>query len=169
MFKYLRILKLLKEEKMIHLKPFQQRPDYCGPASLKMVLHHFGIEKTEKQIANAVKAKHSVGIEAEDLLKIAKKYGLQGKIKDRSELKDLTRWVKKKGIPVIVEWFLEDDGHFSVVTDLDRENVYLQDPSLGHMRAMTRMNFLRVWFTYPTVYLKRESDLILRRMLVLHK
>jgi predicted double-glycine peptidase len=158
-----------KEEKMIHIKPFEQRSDYCGPASLKMVLHHFKIEKTEKQIINAVKAKHGLGIEAEDLLKYAKKLGLKGKIKDHSELGDLTRWVKKKKIPVIIEWFEEDDGHFSVVTDIDRENVYLQDPDLGHIRAMRRDIFLRVWFTFPTKYLKRESDLILRRMLILYK
>lgn len=154
---------------MIHVRPFQQRADYCGPASLKMILHHFGIEKTEKQIANAVKATHALGIEAEDLLKIAKRFGLKGKIKDHSELNDLVRYVKKKGIPVIIEWFSEDDGHFSVVTDIDRENVYLQDPDLGHIRAMTRKIFLRVWFTYPTLYPKHESDFILRRMLILEK
>ncbi len=154
---------------MINLRPFRQRADYCGPASLKMVLNHFGIEKTEKQIANSVKATPALGIEAEDLLKVAKRWGLQGRIKDHSELKDLTHWVKEKKIPVIVEWFSEDDGHFSVVVDIDKENVYIQDPEYGHIRAMTRSYFLRVWFTFPTKYLRKESDLILRRMLVLHK
>jgi predicted double-glycine peptidase len=154
---------------MINLKPFQQRADFCGPASLKMVLHHFGIEKTEKQIANKVGATPSLGIEAEDLLKVAKKWGLKGRIQDSSKLEDLTHWVKKKKIPIIVEWFFEDDGHFSVVVDIDRENVYLQDPDLGHVRAFTRKKFLRIWFTFPTLYMKKESDLILRRMLILHK
>ena len=154
---------------MINLRPFQQRADYCGPASLEMVLHHFGIEKTEKQIANTVKATHALGIEAEDLLRVAKRWGLKGRIKDNSELKDLMHWVKEKKIPVIVEWFFEDDGHFSVVVDIDKENVYLQDPDLGHVRAITRKKFLRIWFTFPTLYMKKESDLILRRMLVLYK
>jgi predicted double-glycine peptidase len=151
---------------MIDTISFQQRDRLCGPASLKIVLHYFGIKKTEKQIANAVKAKH-LGVEASDLIKIAKKWGLRGKIKDHAELKDLSRWVKKKGIPIIVEWFLDDDGHFSVVVDIDRENVYLQDPDLGHVRAMRRDIFLKVWFTFPTKYMKRESDLVLRRMLVI--
>ncbi len=153
---------------MVQTKPFQQRTDYCGAASLKIVLHHFKIEKTEKQIINAVRAKH-LGIEAGNLLKLAKRWGLKGKVHDHSELKDLTRWVKDKKIPIIVEWFEEDDGHFSVVTDIDRENVYLQDPDLGHIRAMRRDIFLRVWFTFPTAYMKKESDLILRRMLILHR
>ena len=144
---------------MINLKPFQQRDRHCGPASMKIVLSHFGIKKTEKEIANSVKAKN-LGVEAEDLLKVAKRWGLKGNIKDRSELKDLSRWVKEKGIPVMVEWFDEDDGHFSVVVDIDRENVYLQDPDLGQVRAMRRDIFLRVWFTFPTKYMKKESDLI---------
>lgn len=154
---------------MINVRPFQQRADYCGPASLKMVLHHFGIEKTEKEIAKKTGTHKALGIEAEDLLKYAKKLGFQGKIKDNSELRDLTHWVKEKKIPVIVEWFSEDDGHFSVVVDIDKENVYIQDPEYGHIRAMSRDYFLRVWFTFPTKYLKKESDLVLRRMLVLHK
>jgi len=153
---------------MIHIRPFQQRDRHCGPASMKILLHHFGIVKTEKQIANAVKAK-SLGVEAEDLLKIAKKWGLKGHIKDHSELKDLKHWVKDKKIPVIIEWFDEDDGHFSVVVDADRENVYLQDPEIGQIRALRRDVFLRVWFTFPTAYMKKESDLILRRMLILHR
>jgi predicted double-glycine peptidase len=53
--------------------------------------------------------------------------------------------------------------------DIDRENVYLQDPAIGHMRAMTRKKFLRVWFNFPTLYMKKESDLNLRRMLILYK
>jgi len=153
---------------MIHTKSFQQREGFCGAASLKIVLHHFGIEKTEKQIVNAVKATRA-GIEAKDLLRYAKRLGLKGKIKDHAELQDLSRWVKKKGIPLIVEWFEEDDGHFSVVVDIDRENVYLQDPDLGHVRAMRRDIFLRVWFTFPGKYMKRESDIVLRRILILHK
>ncbi len=151
---------------MIKTTSFQQRDNFCGPASLKIVLDHFGIKKTEKQVANAVGAK-SLGVEAPDIIKIAEKWGLRGRIKDHAELKDLSRWVKKKGIPVIVEWFLEDDGHFSVVVDIDRENVYLQDPYIGQIRAVRRDIFLRIWFTFPTKYLKKESDLILRRMVII--
>ncbi len=157
----------IKEDIMIKTISFQQRDSFCGPSSLKIVLHFFGIHKTEKQIANAVKAKH-LGVEAPDIVRLAKRWGLKAKIKDHAELKDLSRWVKKKGIPIIVEWFLDDDGHFSVVVDIDRENVYLQDPDLGHIREMPKDVFLRVWFTYPTKYLKKESDIVLRRMLIIH-
>ena len=128
---------------MINVKPFQQRSDYCGPASLKMVLHHFGIEKTEKEIGRKSGVNPRLGIEAEDLLRYAKRLGLKGRIKDHSELKDLTHWVKEKKIPVIVEWFFEDDGHFSVVADIDRENVYLQDPDSWTYESYDEKKILR--------------------------
>ncbi len=152
---------------MIKLTPFMQRPDYCGPSSLKIVLEHFGVKITEKEIIKKVKAR-KFGIEAEDLLAFAKKLGFKGFVQDFSNLKDLRKYIKKK-IPVIVEWFEEDDGHFSIVTGIDQENVYLQDPDLGHMRAMSRRLFRRLWFSFPGDYIYHREDINLRRMLVIYK
>lgn len=154
---------------MYKTKPFQQRPGFCGIASLKIILNFFGINKTEKQIIKMSVTTPAKGIEAEDLVKVAKKFKLKAFIKDRAEIKDIKRYVKEKKIPIIVEWFLEDDGHFSVVIDIDKENIYLQDPDLGYMRAMRIPVFMRVWFSFPGKYMKSEYDIRLRRMIVIRK
>ena len=153
---------------MHKIKPFKQSEGFCGPASLKIVLHFLGINKTEKQIVDIGKLQRG-GVEGEDLIKVAKKLNLKAIIKDHAEIRDIRKYVKKKKIPVIVEWFLEDDGHFSVVEDIDRENIYLQDPDLGHMRAMSLEKFRRVWFSFPGKYIKSKEELTLRRMLVIWK
>ena len=152
----------------MHIKPFEQSDSFCGPAALRIVLNHFGIKKTEKEIARLAKFKLSTGVEAEDLLRVAKKLGMKGFIKDLSTIKDIRKYLKNEKQAIIVEWFLEDDGHFSVISEIDRENIYLQDPSLGHIRAIKISRFLRIWFTFPGRYIKNKDDLILRRMLVIH-
>lgn len=153
----------------MHIKPFHQSDSFCGPASLKIALGNFGIQKSEKELAKMAKAKRSIGVEAEDLLRVAKKMGLKGFIKNSATIKEIRKNHKDKKRIVIVEWFLEDDGHFSVVSDIDKENIYLQDPDLGHVRAVRLDIFLRLWFTFPDKYMKTKEDLKLRRMLVLYK
>lgn len=153
---------------MIHLKPFEQRENYCGPSCLKMVLDYYGIEKSEKELVRlSGTSKH--GVTGEDMLKVAKKFKLKGFIKDNVDIKDLRKYVNKKKIPVIVSWFSEDDGHYSVVVNLDRENIYLQDPYLGHVRAMSIKKFKRLWFDFAGDYILTNKDLFLRSMLVIYK
>lgn len=147
---------------------FQQREGLCGPASLKMVLNHFNIKKTEKQIAKLSGTRPSEGVEAENLLKVAKKLGLKVFLKENGNLGDIRKHLEKKHA-IIVEWFFEDDGHFSVVSNIDRENIYLQDPHLGHMRAIRLNIFKRIWFTFSGKYMKTKNDLSLRKMLVIYQ
>ena len=35
---------------MLNITPFRQKPGFCGPASLKMVLDFWGVKITEKKI-----------------------------------------------------------------------------------------------------------------------
>lgn len=147
---------------------FQQREGFCGAASLRIILHFLGIKMTEMQIIKMMGA-ISRGIEGEHMVKLAEKLKLKAFIKDNAEISDLREYVKKKKTPVIVEWFLEDDGHFSVVDNIGKENIHLQDPDLGHIRAMRLDIFKRLWFSFPGKYIKDKSDLTLRRMIVITK
>lgn len=154
---------------MLQIKPFRQRIGFCGPVSLKLILDYFGIKKTEKEIANLCGYKKSKGVEAKNILRAAKKLGLDGFIKDLSVIKDVREYVLKKKIPVIVDWFSTDEGHYSVVVDIDKDNIYLQDPELGHPRAMRIDDFKRVWFDFPGDFLCSKNDIVIRRMIVLYK
>ncbi|MCF8051361.1 MAG: DUF2817 domain-containing protein [Desulfobacterales bacterium] len=134
-----------------------------------MVLAFFGVKITEKKLVEISGCTQSCGVMTEGLVRAAQELGFRAKIKDFSDLKDIDEWVNRKKIPVIVDWFAFEGGHYSVVSGIDKENIYLEDPSLGHRRAMKLSTFKRLWFDFPTDYLKSKDDLIIRRMIVIDK
>ena len=164
---------------ILKVKPFQEtlRADMCGPASLKIVLGYYGIEKTEKELAKMAGWKKGLGIDDKGIKKVAEKLGFKVKIKNNSSFKDIEKWLKKE-VPVIVDWFTKGrtycgdsdtpDGHYSVVMGLDDEFIYLQDPELGSMRKIERNSFMRVWFDFKGEYLK-PKELIIRQIIAVYK
>lgn len=153
---------------MLKVKPFRQETGYCGPASLKMVLDFFGVVKSEKELVKLTDCRIETGVEAHRLLQTAMDLGFDGFIKDLAELEDLRKQVVERQTPVIVDWFSEDDGHYSVVVDIDEENIYLLDPEIGYVRAMRLKKFFRVWFDFPGEYIRSSDDLNIRRMIVIY-
>lgn len=154
---------------MLKIKPYKQSIGYCGPASLKMVLSYYGIDKSEKELAKLSGCKASKGVEAEGLLSAVKKLGLKGIIKDFSDFKDIRHYVLKKKIPVIVDWFSTDDGHYSVVVNIDNSKIYLLDPETARLKSIKLNDFKRIWFDFPNKFIKSKSELLVRRLLVVHK
>ena len=150
---------------MLKIKPFRQTPGLCGPASLKMVLDYYGVSVSEAEIAKLSGASKEKGVSAEGLIRAAKSLGFRAFSKKNSTFKDIRNFIRKK-MPVIVDWFLEDEGHYSVVVDIDKRNIVLMDPSLKGMRKMPQEVFLRTWFDFPGRFLRKKEDLILRLMLV---
>lgn len=153
---------------MLNVKPFRQSPAYCGPACLKMVLEYYGIKKNEKELAKLSGATPQEGIDAKGLVKAAKALGFKAFFKDFSEIKDIRSYVLEKKIPVIVDWFSADDGHYSVTVDIDKDNIYLQDPELGAIRKMDLETFKRVWFDFSGNFLKSKDQIVIRRMIVVY-
>ncbi len=157
---------------MIKLKPFRQTPGFCGPASLKMVMDYYGVSVSETEIAKVAGATQEKGTSIGGLIKAAKHFGFNALLKRNSSLVDLSYFIKKK-IPVIVDWFSEDDGHYSVVVDVDKNNVVLMDPALRKLliyirrRKFSKETFLRIWFDFPGKFIKNPKDLVLRLMLVI--
>lgn len=154
---------------MLKVDPFRQKPGYCGPASLKIVLGFLGVNITEKKLALISGCTPSSGIGAKGLLDAAQKLGFRARMKDFSDLEDIREWVNRKKIPVIVDWFAFEGGHYSVVSGIDRENIYLEDPSLGHRRALKLSTFMRLWFDFPGNYLRSKDELIIRRMIIIDR
>jgi ABC-type bacteriocin/lantibiotic exporter with double-glycine peptidase domain len=137
-----------------------------------MILDYFGIKKSEKELAKLSGCTKAKGIEAKGLLKAAERLGLKGFIKDFSEIADIKKYVLKKKIPIIVDWFspfFNPDGHYSVVVDIGKKNIYLQDPEIGRVRVLPIETFKRLWFDFPGEFLKSKKEIIIRRMLVIHK
>ena len=168
------------EFNLLTIKFFQEtlHKGYCGPASLKMVLDYYGVTKSEKELAEMLKCDPERGTDDKSITEVAKKLGFKVEIKNNASFEDIKAWLDKK-IPLIVDWFSrgrydypEDDvadGHYSVVIGLDEEFIYLQDPEIGRMRKIKRGDFLRVWFDFPTDYIEKCEDLILRQLIAIYK
>lgn len=152
---------------MLSVKPYRQQTGYCGPASLKMVLGYFGMNKSERELGRLSGCTERAGTPGEGLLAAARKLGFAGKIIDQADIANLRAYVKQK-IPVIVDWFSTDEGHYSVVVDVTPTAVVLQDPELGRARTLKLADFKRVWFDFPGAYLKTKKDLKIRRLIAIY-
>lgn len=92
---------------LLNVKPFQEKLNcgYCGPASLKILLSYYGINKTEDELAEMMAGySKELGASDQDIKNAAKKLGFKVKIKNNSSFKDIENWLKKD-VPVVVDWF----------------------------------------------------------------
>ena len=161
-----------KIKQMIKLKPFRETPGLCGPASLKMILDYYGVSVSEEDLAKVCGASKEKGTSIKGLIKGAKHFGFSVFLKEKSTLGDLKYFIKKK-IPVIVDWFAEDDGHYSIVVDINKKEVVLMDPALRKIlvyirrRKFSPATFRRIWFDFPGDFIESKKQVVLRLMLVI--
>ena len=150
---------------MIKLDLFKQSKGYCGPASLKIVLSYYGIDKSEDYLAKLTKTSRIKGCDEENIVRASEKLGLKGYVKQNSSIKEVKELVKK-GIPVIVNWFSpEEGGHYSVVVDFDKNNIVLADPHFGELKKHKIGWFEDRWFDMPF----REEGSIIKEIIAIHK
>ncbi|MFH1358509.1 MAG: C39 family peptidase [archaeon] len=149
---------------MIRLKLFKQSKGYCGPASLKMVLSAYGINKSENYLAKITKCSRTKGCDEPDIAKAAREFGLKGYVKENSSIKEVKGLVNKR-IPVIVDWFSpEQAGHYSVVVGFEKDKIILADPYFGKIKKHKIEWFEERWFDLPF----RKKPLI-RTVIVIEK
>ena len=147
---------------MIKLKLFKQSKGYCGPACLKMVLSAYGINRSEKYLAELTKSSRITGCAEENILKAAVTFGFSGYIKKKSSIKEVKKLVEK-GIPVIVDWFSpEEAGHYSIIVGFERDKILLADPHFGEVKKHKVDWFEERWFDVV------NDKLILREIIVIH-
>lgn len=164
---------------LLNVQSFQEtlHADMCGPASLKIVMDYYDVNKTEKELAELTKLVSGLGIDDKKIANAAKAFGFKVEIKNKSSFADIEAWLNK-GVPVIVDWFTRGrhdyddsavaDGHYSVAVGLDDGYIYLQDPETGGERKIKREDFMKVWFDFIGYYLKPE-ELILRQLIAIYK
>jgi ABC-type bacteriocin/lantibiotic exporter with double-glycine peptidase domain len=166
-----------KDGIFLSIRPYQEElfASRCGPASLKMVLGFYGLEKSEEELAELCQTDPDLGTSAEQIQQAAQQLGFQAEVKHESSLEEIEKYLKK-GIPPIVNWFTSGradygesavpDGHYSPVAGLDEQCIYLQDPEIGKIRKLEREDFLTVWFDFEGKFISRE-ELLIRSMLVI--
>lgn len=169
----------MKRNLHLKVKSFQEtlNAGMCGPASLKIVLNYYGVDKSEKELAKLSGTTKSLGTNIKGLTKAAKQLGFKVSIKNNSSFSNIEKWLAKK-TPVIVDWFTRGrqdysdsevaDGHYSVVCGIDNNFIYLQDPEIGGIRKIEKNDFKRVWFDFSSEYIK-PKELIIRQIIAIYK
>ena len=165
---------------LLPINSFQEtlRAGMCGPASLKMVLSYYGVEKTEKELAELCRTDPNLGTSAEGLKRAAEQLGFTVEVKNGSTFDDIQRWLDKK-VPIIVNWFTRGridyddsevpDGHLSVVVGLDDTHIYLQDPETGGLRKIARDDFMKAWFDFTGEHITSWNEMIVRQLIAIYK
>jgi tetratricopeptide (TPR) repeat protein len=137
---------------LIQSVPFEKwlERNYCGPASLAMVLNSWDEERSfsQRKIADEIYDSGSQATYNSELVlyprtKGFESYSFQG---DLGTLKDLIR----KDIPVIVLTKTTKQigkGHYRVVVGFDEDEgrIIFHDPYFGGRKAMKTKTFMKVW------------------------
>lgn len=165
---------------LLPVKSFQEalHASMCGPASLKIVLGCYGVERTEEELAKLCTTDPNLGTSAEGIKKAAESLGFTVEIKNNSSFEDIKRWLDKK-VPIIVNWFTRGridypesavpDGHLSVVVGLGEEYIYLQGPEVGKLCKIDRNDFMKVWFDFKGDRITSWDEMITRQLIAICK
>lgn len=150
----------------LRVPPYTQTPAYCGPACIQMVFAYYGTKASQKEIGRRAKTTLAHGTTPANLLAAARSYGFDGQWKKGGDIAGLRAWFDR-GVPVIVNWFSENEGHYSVVVGVDDARVVILDPETGKRRSFDHETFMRVWFDFPFPWILRQTQLRIRWMLPL--
>ncbi len=114
----------------------QETPWTCGPAALRFVLAHYGIETTETELAKLSKTQTNVGTTLLGLKRSAESFGLNVKGQQWNWAR-LTQEIE----PAIA---YISDSHYVVILKSDAETVTFFDPGFGKS-TYTKEDFLKIW------------------------
>lgn len=163
---------------MIKIIPFRQSDSSrCGPAAVKMILLHYGIDATEDDICKLCGHTYELGCDDAGMKNALEHYSLAVEIYNEQTLEDVEYWIKHH-TPVIVDWFTPGvdpgpgdmpNGHSGIIVDIDRENVYLMDPENAQVRRILREDFMRIWFDWrglKSQHIHSWDDMVIRQLIV---
>jgi uncharacterized protein len=139
-----------------HVPTVRQETDYsCGAAALMAVFKYFRVgPKTEEEIRKLLDTNSEDGTRTKNIIKVARKFGLETKAKYNMDPHDLKKWLDEEK-PIIVclqawgkkkHYKTKDSGHYVVAIGYDKNNVYFQDPSLTKTRGhIPWKEFIKRW------------------------
>lgn len=124
-----------------------QKPGMCGPASLKAVLAYYGVDAEMKDLADIAESDEGKGTTAKGLVHAAELYGMSARIEDDSNFQRLESLLAQ-GVPPIIDWWYETEGHYSVVAGINDTEISLMDPEDGKTKWVTKEEFEPIWFDF---------------------
>ncbi len=125
---------------------FKQSSDWtCGPACMRMVLHSFGIKKSDTQLIKLMHSNKLRGTLNREFPALCEKLRLSYVVRRNGsvgEIKEFLPWCK-----IIVCYWLPDEktGHYAVVRKINKNRIYLIDPWFGPNHSLPLSYFNRNW------------------------
>lgn len=114
----------------------QETPWTCGPAALRFVLAHYGIETTEAELAKLSETQTNLGTTLLGLKKSAESFGINVK----GQQWNWARLTQERD-PAIA---YISDSHYVVILESDAKTVTFFDPGFGES-TYTKADFLKIW------------------------
>ena len=158
---------------MLELRPVTQKYAYCGPACLQMTLEYHGVRATQKKIAEIAGTTLESGTSHKGMIKTLRSFGFRPVATHTTSTFDMLRdYVVKQKLPVIVNWYSPfrppANGHYSVVTHIDRSRITLMDPEIAKSRTIPLDEFNQLWFDFDfdLAFAKPPLRTVFRWMLV---
>lgn len=126
---------------------YKQETKYtCGAVCARMVLAKLGIKKSEKQIAKILNTNKRSGTKNKHFPRIAEEYKLNYIVKRNSNLRTLKRYKRKRYLLIVTYKPLEyKSGHFAVIKKIDKDYIYLLDPTFGPDHRINIDYFNDMW------------------------
>jgi len=148
---------MLEEKVRIPLPKVEQVSNYdCGPACLRAICQYYKVGPDDHdEFIRDCKATKKDGTEPEDLIRVAKKYGLKVKEFHNMGLPRLEK-ILDEGKPVIIDlqaWGEEryyekrQSGHYAIAIGYDEKRIYFEDPSVHSRKrgSMLKKDFVERW------------------------
>lgn len=138
------------------IQNFMQKKDgWCGPASLAYAMDQQGVQQDQESLAKQTNTTVAGGVDPYPLEKAAKKNGMETLVlkgKPAGETLNLIKsYIKNKWSAIIdfLDGRSEDDGHYSVVLEINDHAIKIFDPAEGKgIREISLGSFKDHWLDY---------------------
>ena len=129
----------------------KQTTDFtCGPSCLNSTLLYWGkVSPGEHALLAHLGTTYTRPPTPETIANLARGYGLYTQARAGLTFPDLVRYVRQ-GETVIVMWWYDNSGHYTLVTGIDKNYIYMMDPwNKQHTSAYPINYFLSNWYRVP--------------------
>ncbi|MFA5173267.1 MAG: papain-like cysteine protease family protein [Candidatus Paceibacterota bacterium] len=126
---------------------FKQDTVYsCGPTALQMVFLFFGKMKSEEELIKKLKTRKDEGTSHTKMKEGARKCGFRVITREGATITTIKSFLKKNR-PVIVNYIETEnnEGHYAVVTGINKGYIVMNDPWYGKNFKMEKGEFVKRW------------------------
>lgn len=130
------------------LEPYRQQHKWsCGPASLVMMYHCYGINAKEQEIINEMGVEEH-GVDWQSMMNHVYDSLFDFTFRTRATVDDLRAVYYAEKAPILISWNPSnktDEDHFSVIKRVGGDMIIIADPGEGSFVTVSESRFLSRW------------------------